>query len=449
MVETQPELLAHHYTEAGLIEKAVDYWYQAGQRSIKRSANMEAIAYLSKGLNLLEVLPETPERTQHQIMLYIALGNPLIVTKGYASPEVERVYTRAWQLCQHIEETQQFVWVLFGLRRFYFHRGQVQMARDLAERSLVLAQNGSDQVILLEAHLALGATLYSPGELVNAHAHLETCLTLYKPKWDQSHTALYGIDLGVNARSHTVRVLWLLGYPDQALQRSHEALHLAKELSHPYSQAFALYFASVVHCFRREEQMVHEHTETLIALATEQVFPFFVALATMLQGWALATQGQAAEGIVKIRQGLTALRSTGEELEQLWFHALLVEACENVGQVEEGLCVLETTLALVDKTGERYYEAELHRLKGELLLQQSSDNRAEAETCFHQALSIVRSQQAKSLELRAATSLARLWQSQYKREESRELLSEIYHWFTEGHDTADLIDAKTLLDELA
>jgi predicted ATPase len=169
----------------------------------------------------------------------------------------------------------------------------------------------------------------------------------------------------------------------------------------------------------------------------------------MLQGWALATQGQAAEGIVKIRQGLTALRSTGEELEQLWFHALLVEACENVGQVEEGLCVLETTLALVDKTGERYYEAELHRLKGELLLQQSSDNRAEAETCFHQALSIVRSQQAKSLELRAATSLARLWQSQGKRGEAYDLLAPVYGWFTEGFDTADLIDAKTLLVELA
>jgi predicted ATPase len=195
--------------------------------------------------------------------------------------------------------------------------------------------------------------------------------------------------------------------------------------------------------------MVHEHTETLIALATEQVFPFFVALATMLQGWALATQGQAAEGIVKIRQGLTALRSTGEELEQLWFHALLVEACENVGQVEEGLCVLETTLALVDKTGQRFYEAELHRLKGELLLQQSPDNSTEAESCFHQALEVSRHQQSKSLELRASTSLARLWRSQGKREEACELLGDVYGWFTEGFDTADLIDAKALLDELA
>jgi predicted ATPase len=187
----------------------------------------------------------------------------------------------------------------------------------------------------------------------------------------------------------------------------------------------------------------------LIALATEQVFPFFVALATMLQGWALAMEGQAAEGIIQIHQGFAALRATGEELEQLWFLALLGEACEQVGQVEEGLCVLETTLALVDKTGERYYEAELHRLRGQLLLQQSSDNDPDAESCFHHAISIAQDQSAKSWELRAATNLARLWQSQGKWDEARELLEPVYDWFTEGFDTADLIDAKALLNASA
>jgi class 3 adenylate cyclase/tetratricopeptide (TPR) repeat protein len=237
--EAQPELLAHHATEAGLTEKAVEYWHQAGQRAADRSAHVEAISHLTKGVELLETLSETPARTQREIMMYLMLGSSLITTKGYASPEVERVHTRAWSLHQHVEETPHLVSVLFGLRRLYLHRGQVQRARELAEQILRLAQQSSDQALLLEAHIGLGAVLYYPGEFVTARTHLETSLTLYTSARRQSYTLLYGLNPGVTAQSHNARVLWLLGLPAQALQSVREALRLAQELSHPYSQAFA------------------------------------------------------------------------------------------------------------------------------------------------------------------------------------------------------------------
>jgi predicted ATPase len=248
--------------------------------------------------------------------------------------------------------------------------------------------------------------------------------------------------------SHTARVLWVLGYPEQALQSSREALRLAQALSHLYSRVYAWFFAATIHGFRREGQTVHEFSNTVIALASEQGFPFFGALGTMAQGWSLVMQGRAAEGVVQLRQGLAALQAMGEELERLWFLTLLAEAYATRREVEEGLRVLGTTLTLVAQRGDRWWEAEMHRLQGDLLLQLSLDNQPEAESCFQQAISIAQRQRATSWELRAATSLARLWQSQGKRDEARALLEPVYSWFTEGFDTADLIDAKELLDEL-
>jgi predicted ATPase len=414
-----------------------------------RSSNLEAIAHLTKGLELLKTLPETPARTEQDLALHITLSRPLMATRGFAAPEVEDVFTRARQLCHHVEITPQLLPVLFGLRLFYLHRGQLQTAHEFAEQALRLAQNVQDPLPLLEAHLALGVTLCYRGALAVARVHLEASLDLYTSAQQRAGALLYRFHSpGVAGQGHIARVLWLLGYPDQALGRSRDALTLAQALFHPASEAFALVFIVIMHYLRREVQTVHERSDALIGLATAQGLPFIVAWGTLLWGWSRAIRGQAEEGITTIRQGLAMMHDTGEELDRLCGLAFLVETYGTTGQTEEGLTVLAEALTLADKNDERWWDVELHRLKGELLLQLSSDHQAEAESCFHHALDIARNQQAKSFELRTATSLARLWQQQGKRQEAHDLLAPVYGWFTEGFSTADLMGAKALLDAL-
>jgi len=259
---------------------------------------------------------------------------------------------------------------------------------------------------------------------------------------------MYGEDAGVICCSRGAWALWCLGYPDQALARSQEALTLAQQVAHPFSLSAVLSHAASFHQLRREGYAAQECAEASIHLAMEQGFPLYTARGAVSRGWALVQQGQTKEGIEQINQGLIAIRATGAALHRPYCLALLAEAHGTIGQPETGLTMLTEALALVDTTGERWYEPELHRLKGELLLQQHADNQAEAETCFHHALDIARNQQAKSFELRATTSLARLWQSQGKRDEARQVLGDVYGWFTEGFDTADLKDAKALLEML-
>jgi predicted ATPase len=247
---------------------------------------------------------------------------------------------------------------------------------------------------------------------------------------------------------HATQTLWYLGYPQQGLTRSHEAVLLAQQIRHPFILSYALPVAAVFHQFRREWQTVQERAEATIIIATEQGFLFWMTLSSILRGWSLAQQEQAQAGIEQIHQSLVAHRATGAEVSRPYFLALLAEAHGILREPEAGLTVLTEAQTLVDTTGDRWYESELYRLKGELLLQQSADNQADAETCFQQAIATAQNQQAKSLELRSATSLARLWQQQGKREEARQLLGDVYEWFTEGFDTADLKDAKALLDEL-
>ena len=446
-VETQPELLAHHYTEAGLNEQAVSYWHKAGQRAIERSANVEAIGHLTRGLALLQTLPVTPARAQQELLLHITFGVPLIHIKGYAAPEVERTYTHARELCQQVGETPQLFSALWGLWLFYVcGGGHREMARELGEQLLSLAQSLHDRAPL--AHYALGCSLFLLGEFSQSREHLEQGIALYNPQWHGSYAFLYSQDPRVVCSTYAAWLPWYLGYPDQALKRSNDMLTFARELSHPFSLAFALNFAAALHQFRGDRQAVQEQAEVAVALCAEQGFPFWLAMGTILQGWVLAEQGQAEQGIAQIRQGLAAYRATGAELYRPYFLALLAEACGKGGRTEEGLTVIAEALAQVNNTGERYYEPELYRLKGTLLLQQSSDNATEAESCFLQAMTVAQNQQGKSLELRAVTSLARLWQSQGKRQEAHDLLAPVYHWFTEGFDTLDLKDAKALLDAL-
>jgi TOMM system kinase/cyclase fusion protein len=446
---TQPEVLAHHFTEAGLREQAIGYWQQAGQRAIERSANLEAIGHLTTALDVLKTLPDTPERTQHELTLYTALGVPLRATKGFGAPEVGQVYARARALCQQVEETPQLSPVLRGLWEYYELQGELQTARELGEQLLTLAQHVQEEELLLVAHHVLGDTLVWLGEFAGARAHLEQGMVLYHPQQHRAHAFLYGYDSGVHGLSFGAWALWYLGYPDQALRRVHDALRLAQDVSHPFSLGFALAFAAWLHQLRREGHAAHERAAALIALATDQGFPFWDSWGTVLRGWALAEQGQCAEGIAQLRQGIAAWRATGAALQLPYYLALLVEAYGKAGQAEEGLRVLAEALAAVHTTGERQHEAELHRLKGALLLAQDGADAQEAERCFRQAMDVACQQQAKSLELRAATSLSRLWQQQGNCAEAHKLLAPIYGWFTEGFDTADLQEAKALLETLA
>ena len=449
LCESQPELLAHHYTEAGVMAQAIPYWQRAGQRAIERSANLEAIGHLTKGLEVLKTLPDTPDQVQQELMLHIALSVPLMATKGAGASEVERIYTRARELCQQVGETSQLFPVLYGLWLFYLVRAQLQTARQLGEELLTLAQRMQDVTLLLEAHRALGTSLFYLGELALGRAHLEQAITLYDPQQHRSLAFRIGQDPGVVCGGFAAWALGVLGYPDQARQRSYDTYTLAQELAHPFSLAYALDFVARIHQLRREGQLTQQWAEALLMLAREQGFTQRLATGTILLGWALTAQGQKAEGVDQVRQGLAAFRATGAELARPYYLALLAEAYAKVGQQEDGLTLLAEALATVHKTGERLWEAELHRLKGELLLPLSAEKHAEAEACFQQALEVARHQQATSLELRAAMSLARLWQQQSRRAEARELLAPVYGWFTEGFGTADLQEAKALLEALA
>jgi class 3 adenylate cyclase/predicted ATPase len=449
-VEAEPELVAHHYTEAGLNKEAVNYWLQAGKRAAQRSAHAEAINHLNRGIEVLMTVPDTVERARQELEMQITLGPVLMAVKGQSSPDTERTYVRARELCQQVGETPQLFPVLHGLWRFYMVRAHLQTTQELAEQVFTLAQRAQDTGLLLEANRMMGQTMYWLGEMVQARAYFEQGMAIYDPQQHRSHAFVYGQDPGVACRAFAAWPIWVLGYPDQSLQSIQEALTLARELTHPFSLAFALTVAATVHQFRREVRAVLERAEALMTLSSEKGFAFWIAHGKILRGWAITAEGEEVEGITEMRQGLFAYRATGAELERLYFLSLLADAYGEIGQPQEGVPMLLEALAIADKTEDHHWEAELHRLKGELLLMhQGKKNVGEAEECFRKALGIARRQQAKSLELRTAMSLSRLWQQQGKREDAHKLLAEIYGWFTEGSDTADLKEAKVLLEELA
>lgn len=481
-VETQPELLAHHYTEADLIEEAIPYWYLAGQEAIKRSANLEAISHLSKGLELLKNLPEGAERVEQEINMQIVLGGSLMATKGYGVPEVEEAFSRARQLCQQIGETSQLFQALRGLCLFYLVQPELKAARELGEQCLRLAKSLRDPAFLIEAHRVLLPPLFCLGEFTLVQEHSAEGINLYELQQHRSLAFLYGVDPGVVCLSYGAWTLWVLGFPDQALDKIHAALKLAGKLSNPFSLGLALSFAGKLHQFCREVGATQEQAEAAIILSTEPGFAIWLAYGTVLSGWVLAEQGEIEEGVGQIRQGMAAWRDEEGDLFRPFFLGLLAEVYGKAVQTEEGLKLLTEALATVEVTSERWYEAELYRLKGELLLSRGdrepgsrgassftpapphlrtsaqntsapphlrTSTQSTPEECFHKAIEVARRQEAKSLELRAAMSLSRLWKSQGKKEEARKLLGEVYGWFTEGYDTKDLKEAKTLLEELS
>jgi predicted ATPase len=370
--------LAHHYSRSGNTAKAVEYLQLAGQQAVQRSANAEAITHLTTALELLATLPDTRERAQQELMLHVTLSLPLHLTRSLASPEVLAAYTRARKLCQQVGETRQLFPVLRGLRGFHMMRGEFLAARELGEQLLGLAQREQDPALLVEAYWGLGGTLFHLGEFSAAQAYLEQGMTFYDAQRPRFSVSLDGgLELGVFGLFYAARVLWHLGYPDQALQQSGAARTLAQELSYPLIVAGARVFAALTHQLRRERPLTQEWAEAAITLAREHGIPFGLGTGTVLQGWAQAEQGQSEEGISQIRQGLATLQAAGAGILQSYFLVLLAEAYGKAGQAEDGLAALAEALTVMDKSGERFYEAELYRIKGELLLAQEGKRQIE------------------------------------------------------------------------
>jgi predicted ATPase len=377
---------------------------------------------------------------QKDLLLQLALGPALLAVKGWGAPEAERAYTRARELCERAGDPPELFRALLGLWYVYLVRAQFRTAYELAGQLLRRAQSAHDPTLLVYAHHALGETAFETVQLLLAREHLEMALSLYNRERHQPLTFRYhGFDVGVWILGSAACTLWLLGYPDQALARGNEALALANALSHPLSLASARgYVVGILRQFRGEIRETQETAEGATALCAEHGFAALLALATILRGWAVAEQGRHEEGIAQIQEGFAAYRATGSDNMRPYFLSLLAEACVEAGRLDEGLTALTPTLG-----------AEMHRLKGELLLKQDDIKAAEAQSCFERAIEIAHSQSAKSWELRATMSLARLLAKQRHRDEARTMLADIYNWFTEGFDTADLIDAKALLEELS
>jgi DNA-binding winged helix-turn-helix (wHTH) protein/predicted ATPase len=440
--------LAMHFVRGQESDRAVYWLQQAGENAFKRSAYAEALAHLTQGMDLLAALPDSAERTHRELTLLLALGPVLYAVKGWVSPDLARLYTRARALCRDAEDPQFFP-VLYGLWQVHSDRGELGPAQELAAQFLHLTQRLHDPALEVVGCLMMGATLFRQGEFAAALRHLLHGTRFSDPQQHQTLSALYMADPSGACHGFAAHVLWLLGYPDQALEQSQAALTLAEQLAHPLSLAQAQYFRTVLCHFRREVPQAQVWAETALAYAQAQGFPSWEAQTTLLRGWARAMQGDMQEGMAQIATGVAMFQTAEGELPLPYPLSLLAEALYVNGQMAEGIQVLAKVLTLMERGGICWWKAEIYRLMGECLWRQGEPDPIGAEQQFHQALTLARQQQAKSLELRAAMSLSRLWQEQGKRHAARTLLEPLYAWFTEGFATADLQEARALLEVLA
>jgi predicted ATPase len=442
--------LAVHFALGGDHHRALHYLQHAAENALHRFAYPDAITHLTNALALLAKLPETPARAQQELDLRMALGPALMVTKGTVAPKVEQTYARAWALCEQVGETPQRFPTLRGLWRVYQDRGALSRAQELGIQLLQLAERAAVPTDLMTAHGALGYTLYFLGDYGAAQTHCTQGIALIDPVPQRAQAVRYGGAMaGVVCLVVAANTLWCLGSPTQAVQQSQDALALAQGWDHLWSLAYTQLFAALLHARRREAPVVQAQVEALLTLVTARGAPHFVGFGTCLHGWALVQQGQAEEGLEQMRQGVDTLWATGHVLSWALCLVLLAEAVGHAGHVDEGLHLLAEALAVFATSGRGDMLAEAYRLQGTLLLRQVAPNVAHAEACLQQALDVARRQHAKSWELRAAMSLSRLWQQQGKRAAAYALLAPIYGRFTEGFDTADLQETKTLLEELA
>jgi class 3 adenylate cyclase/predicted ATPase len=444
LMDSQPELFAQHYAEAGLVEKSVTYWGRAGHSSVARSAMPEAAAQFQKGLDQLALLLDTPERQRQELELRSALGAVLIAVKGFAAPETGQAYARARALWEQLGSPSEFLQVPYGQSLYHLYRSEFDLALRLDEDLLRLSSQCNDSAGLVLGHQSFGRNLFFVGRFLSSRSHLEEALTLYDPISHRSLGHQVGTHPQVNSQAYLGIVLFCLGLPNQALERSSAAIAEARRLTHPPSLAGNLATGVRLRLLVGDTAALGEWVDQLVMVTTEQGFPHWRAMGTICRGWVKVKNGDVAEGISLLRSGGAAARAAGA-----WRPhniALLAAACDSAGQVEEGLVLLDDALQIVERTGERWFAAELYRHKGQLMARQG-DSEA-AEKLYRKALSIAEEQEAKLWELRAATSLASLRRDQGRRTEAHDLLAPVYGWFTEGFETPDLKDAKALLDEI-
>jgi DNA-binding SARP family transcriptional activator/predicted ATPase len=438
--------LAHHFQRAGNASRAVDYLLLAGKRALQLSANEEAIGHFHLGLALLKMLPDSHACAQRELDLQIPLGNALIASKGHAAPEVVDAFTRARELCQELGNGPELWMVMHGLFRYFLTLGRAQPARELAKQILDLAQTSARPDQITTAYEELALTFFFSGEFAAALSHFDKSLAFYDPQLHTIYDAL-GEDTGATALCYSALAAWLLGYPDQASSRCQQALSIVQDLSHPYSSAAVLIYLSMFYQFRGEAHATQAQAEAALALSGRYGFTYWSAAGTILQGWALVKQGQAPVGLARIHQGLSAWQAMDVEVGRTYFLALLAEAHCEMGHAGEGLQVVQEALTRGSSV-DRWIEAELYRLRGELLFQLNVPQ-TEVEDSFRRAIDIARRQNAKAIELRAAIDLSRLWLQAGRTLEARQTLAEIYDWFSKGLDTADLAEARALLGALA
>jgi tetratricopeptide (TPR) repeat protein len=446
LTESQPELFAWHFAEAGLAEESVAFWAKAGQRSAARSALAEAAAQFQKGLDQLALLPPTPERLRQRLEFCSALGAALRAVKGLAASETGQTYSQALDLWEQLGSPSEFVEIPFGLSRYYAYRGEVDSALRLDQRLLQLSRQRNDSVGLVLGHLSSGRNLMYAGRLESSRSHLEDLLAVADPAFHRSVVNRVGFFPQGNAQACLAVVLLCLGYPDQALAQSKAAIAAARDLAHVHSLISILALGALPLSLVGDPVLLGEWADELVAITTDQGFPAWWAIGTTYRGWVKVRHGDLAEGVLLLRSGTAAFRVTGSELFAPFLVILLASACAIAGQPEESLTLVAETLQIVERTGERWLAAELNRQKGELLLRQG--NAAAAEELYGKALTIAADQGAKFWQLRAATSLARLRREQGRNVEAHAVLAPVYGWFTEGFNTVDLNEAKALLDGL-
>jgi predicted ATPase len=432
-----------------MMERAIPYWEKAGARAFMRSANREAIAHFQNGLELLEAIPARASYVDQELRLLLGLGPALMTTRSSAAPEIGGVYARARHLAQELGQSAELFPTVWGSWLFAFMSGNLSTANGLLDELFSLARSHDDSALMLQAHHAAWPTLLATGDLAAAEGQIASALALYHRETHSSHAQRYGgHDPAACGYANGAMLRITLGYPDQAVQQIDQALSLARSLAHPPTLSQSLWFAADLHYVRREPQKVEHFVAAALPLLTEHGSAVSVANATMLRGWAFTDQGEVEKGIADLREGLGAWRSTASQYQVPYRLARAADAYRIAGHAREGLSLIAEAVTAVERTGDRWFEADLHRLGGELLLL-AGENALSAATWFQRALVTARQHGARLLELRASTSLARLWRDQSKRTEAHDLLAPIYGWFTEGFDTPDLKEAKALLEELA
>jgi class 3 adenylate cyclase/predicted ATPase len=446
LMDSQPELLAQHCAEAGLVVKSVAYWARAGRRSAARSAMAEAAAQFQKGLDQLALLPETHQRQQQELEFWSALGAALRFVKGQATPEMGHAFERAREMWEQLGCPSQFVHIPYGQSFYHMYRGEFDVAQRLDEDLLRLSRERGDTSGLVLGHAAAGRTLIYLGRFAAARSHLEEVLALYDPIAHGSLGQQAGSHPRLSAIGQLGIALFCLGFPNQAAAHSNEGIAEAQTLAHAPSLAASLAQDCRLLSLGGDNAALDQRACELIALASEQGFPSYRALGSIYRGWAKVNTGDVAEGIPLLRDGSSAYSATGAESRIAFHIGLLAKACEIADQVDEALMLLDRALQISERIGERWFVAELYRHKGRLLLRQGHSRAA--EEFYHQALTIAKEQEAKLWELRAALSIARLRRDQGRRPEARDLLAPVYGWFTEGFETADLKQAKSLLEAL-